>query len=257
MPRFHLFDMPVDQIRLEDAVERVLRLSEGPAALVVTPNTDHFLRWRRDAAFRDLYAQAELAVLDGKPLVWLARLLGISTDRVTGVDLFTGVCEAAAQRGTPVVIVGGGTGVADQAAARLRTRFKCLRVSAAPAPTAEELDDPDWLDRTAALLAGYPEKVVAICLGSPKQEQLFSRLGSAAGNGAYLGVGAAADFISGRIQRAPTWMQRLGFEWLYRLWKEPRRLWRRYLVDDVRIARYFACAVARRVRGRGETAWDA
>ena len=87
-----------------------------------------------------------------------------------------------------------------------------------------------------------PRKVVALCLGSPKQEQLFADLERVAGpdfSGVYLCVGATVDILAGRVNRSPELLRRMGLEWAYRLVHEPRRLWHRYLVEDVRILKYF------------------
>jgi N-acetylglucosaminyldiphosphoundecaprenol N-acetyl-beta-D-mannosaminyltransferase len=105
-----------------------------------------------------------------------------------------------------------------------------------------------WLEATARELQRYPAKIVALCLGSPKQERLFADLQATPTgiSGAYLCVGAAIDFAAGTVPRAPKLVQDLGLEWLHRLLQEPRRLWRRYLVEDVAVARYFVAAFARR-----------
>lgn len=245
--------MHVDGDALESATARIESWAVGTRArLVVTPNTDHFLRWRKSERFRDAYTQADLTVLDGAPLTLLARLEGLRVNRVTGVDLFYAAAASAARIGVPFIIIGGGADVADAAAARLRDQLPNLSTPVVLSPDPAELGSQEWLVRTAEALRSYPQKFVALCLGSPKQEQLFRDLLTVAPDlsGAFLCVGAAVDFASGTIPRAPRFMRRIGFEWLFRLAVEPRRLWRRYLVEDVQLLTYFARSAFGRIGRR-------
>lgn len=224
--------------------------------LVVTPNTDHFLRYQTSARFRALYALADLVTVDGSPLGLLARVQGAPRPpRVTGADLFIRCAERAAADGTPFIIIGGGNGVAEDAARRLIAAYPGLQVPLTRSPSAAELSDDRYLKALAQELSDYPTKIVSLCLGSPKQEELFNNLASTLPSltGVYLCVGAAVDFAAGRVGRAPFLFRRLGVEWIYRLLAEPRRLWRRYLVDDVKIATYFAKAIVGRIRRGGST----
>lgn len=241
--------MRVDLADLQEATARAIGWGRADSPnLVVTPNVDHFLRWQSVSSFRDVYARASLRVLDGAPLVLMARLFGYrSARRVTGVDLFFEVCEAAARLGLPVAIIGGTPVANDLATRELKRRFPGLKVFFSAAPSREELADPVKIVEIAHELAREPSKVVALCLGSPKQELIFSELvEKGSGNGAYLAVGAAVDFAAGTVTRAPRWLQNLGLEWLFRLLGEPRRLWRRYLVDDAPFFRYLAASLFRR-----------
>ncbi|MGX5772899.1 WecB/TagA/CpsF family glycosyltransferase [Microbacterium trichothecenolyticum] len=237
-----LHGLQIDSVTLETAAKRVVHLAAAAKPqLVVTPNTDHFLRWQDSSHFRELYKPAALTLADGAPLVVLARWSGAGNlMRVTGADLFERAAEEAAANEIPFIIVGGAPGVGDAAADALRLRYPGLRVPLVSVPSREEVDDPRWIADLARTLAKYPSKIVALCLGSPKQEALFAKLKEASpGGGAFLCVGAAVDFAAGNVGRAPMWMRRIGIEWMYRLLKEPGRLWRRYLVQDVRLLQYF------------------
>ncbi len=242
-----LYGMPYTPLTLDTATERALSFARaGRPMLVTTPNTDHFLRWQKDLAFRRLYSRSSMSILDGMPLVWIARLLGQPAARVTGIDLFSSLCAAAEIDHVPVAIVGGRNGAADRAAAALRSRFPEIEIAYTHEPTDQELTAPDYCHDLADRLKHHSAIIVALCLGSPKQEILFQDLAKHAPPGVYLGVGAAVDFWSGDVMRAPVFLQRVGLEWLFRLSREPLRLWRRYLVDDLPILGYLVAATITR-----------
>lgn len=250
--------MPVDFVDSSAALNIVFALAGGPVGqLVVTPNVDHFLRWQKSAPFRALYESASLSLLDGQPLVWLATLEGIRTaSRVTGADLIIRAMGRAAEERVPVAIIGGAPGIAEKAALNLVAQHPSLRIILAEGPSAEEVADERYVERLAAVLRAHPTKIVALCLGSPKQEALFQRLAPLGDGGVYMGVGAAVDFLAGNVKRAPTWMQKSGSEWLFRLSQEPRRLWRRYLVDDIAVLKYFMKALINPPPGKSNAESD-
>jgi N-acetylglucosaminyldiphosphoundecaprenol N-acetyl-beta-D-mannosaminyltransferase len=241
-PEGRLFGMPVDFVSSDQALSILFELAvSGDAALVVTPNVDHFLRWQRNDKFRSVYESASLSLLDGQPLVWLATLGGAtSATRVTGVDLVTRAIARASEENVPVALIGGAPDVVARAALNLVSSYPNTRVILAESPRSEDLEDPEYVSRIANVLAAHPTKIVALCLGSPKQEAFFEKLAPLSNGGVYMGVGAAVDFLAGNVRRAPLCMQKSGTEWLFRLANEPRRLWRRYLIDDIGIALYFA-----------------
>ncbi len=247
MQETNLFGMKVHASSFDSAVQRVAELSRSSEpSLVVTPNVDHFLRWQREPEFRELYSGASLTVLDGMPLVWLSSLLHSDRPaRVTGVDLLGAVCAVP---GVNLAIIGGAAGVAEIAGANLVRQNPGLGVALASSPELSDLTSDEWLEYVAMTLRGTPNLVVALCVGSPKQEALYARLAPRIGHGVFMGVGAAVDFYAGQVKRAPRWMQRSGLEWTFRLAQEPKRLWRRYLVDDIRIVNYFVRAFALRAR---------
>jgi N-acetylglucosaminyldiphosphoundecaprenol N-acetyl-beta-D-mannosaminyltransferase len=215
----------------------------GTGGTIVTPNVDICRRARRDAASADLIAAASLVVPDGMPLLWAARLAGSPLpERVAGADLIFSLSESAAAGGWPVYLLGGlpGTGdqpsVAELAAAKLTQRYPGLPVAGTYAP-------PNPFDPAAADigplradLAKVAPTIVFVGLGFPKQEQLIARVAPDLRGAWFVGCGAAIPYAAGVQRRAPLWAQRRGLEWLYRLVSEPRRLARRYLVDDLPFA---------------------
>ncbi len=233
------------------ALEIAHRAQTSDNFAVVTPNVDHFLRWQRDNTFRILYEKADYRLIDGAPILWLARLLGDKlSQRITGVDLSIKVIGLAEQMGIALALVGGSDEAMEMAKANLRKSFPELNIFFTVTPTFEQLTDTNYQEYLALKLSEYDHKVVLLCLGSPKQETLYSQLDERFEiSGAYLCVGGTIDFIAKLKRRAPRSLQRLGLEWFYRFTQEPVRLFRRYFCTDVFIVRYFWRAFRLRITG--------
>jgi N-acetylglucosaminyldiphosphoundecaprenol N-acetyl-beta-D-mannosaminyltransferase len=223
----------IDAVTFDDALAAIATLVEARrGGIVVTPNVDHIVRLEHDSMFRDVYGRAELALADGTPVMWAARLLATPLpEKVSGSDLTLPVARLAASRGWRVYLLGGAPGAAAAAAARMSREFGANVVGVdAPAVTAEgdQVAEQAIVER---IQAARPD-LIFVALGSPKQERFCERIRERVGPAVLLGVGVSLSFVAGYVRRAPRLISRLGLEWLYRLVQEPRRLWRRYLVED-------------------------
>jgi len=245
--RLRIGALEVDPLTLAGAVDAIEGLvTAGRGGMVVTPNVDHVVVAERSPEFREACAAAGLSLADGMPLLWAARLLGRPLpEKVSGSDLVLPLCERAAARGWRVYLLGAGPGIAEEAARRLRQRIGIevvgtasprIRIDGSPDDTAEALE---------GIRAARPD-LLLLAFGAPKQEIWAYRHREALGRVVTVGVGASLDFIAGTLRRAPRWMSRIGLEWLFRLLSEPRRLWKRYLIDDP----WFAVVVWRTWRAR-------
>ena len=229
--RVRLGRLWVDVLTREAALGAIAQLVRGGAGgQVFTPNLDHILLAERRARFRGAYRRASLSLVDGMPLVWASRWLGLALpERISGADLIDPVCAKAAAHGWRVFLLGGAPGTAEAAARRLTARHGVTIVGCA-APRID-VDHPELDTMLVAEVRAARPDVLFVALGSPKQELWIDQWATALAPVVLIGVGAGLDFIAGRVQRAPAIIGRLGFEWLFRLVMEPRRLWRRYLVD--------------------------
>src|SRR2546427_2314838 len=218
----------VDPSRAQDAIESwIARRQRG---YVCVSNVHSVMEARRDESLRAVFNAAGLAVPDGMPLVWVGRLRGRrEVRRVYGPDLTLQLCERAARRGYTCFFYGGGPGVAERLAEALSRRFPGLRVVGAEAPPFRPLTTEEDEEAVRRINAAAPD-LVFVGLGCPKQERWMAAHRGRLHAAALVGVGAAFDFHTGRVSQAPRWMMRAGLEWLFRLSREPRRLWRRYLV---------------------------
>lgn len=223
---------PMTEGEVVDHVVAALKRGEG--GHLVTPNIDICRAAARRPEIRALVENADLAVADGMPLVWAARLLGIRLPgRVTGADLIWSLSEAAAFYRFPVYLLGGPQGAPERAACALVDRHPGLIVSGWRCPPYGFEDMPGETAAIRASLVRANPRIVFVGLGFPRQEHLIARLRDELPGAWFVGCGSAIAFAAGAVPRAPRWMQRAGLEWLFRLASEPGRLARRYLVDDL------------------------
>jgi len=225
----------IDPVTLAGALDTIEALvANGRGGLVVTPNVDHVVIAERDARFRAAYAAADLSLADGQPIVWASRLLGAPLpEKVSGSDLVLPLMDRAAARRWRVFLLGAGPGVADAAAERLRGKRGVDVVGTAAPYVRVGPGDPDPEgDAAVQAIRTARTDLVLVAFGAPKQELWMHRHRDTLAPAVMVGVGASLDFVAGRVRRAPRWISRLGFEWLWRGARGPRRLWRRYLVDD-------------------------
>jgi N-acetylglucosaminyldiphosphoundecaprenol N-acetyl-beta-D-mannosaminyltransferase len=220
---------------------------------IVTPNVDILRKLEADSGLRDLLRTATVVVPDGMPLLWAAALQRTPLpERVTGASLLETMSAAAAVEGRSVYLLGGAEGVAEQAALRLAARNPGLRVTGWSPPFRAQFGPRDLEEMRVRLLAEKPD-LVFCGFGFPKQERIIAALVGEFPNTWFLGCGASLTFAAGRIPRAPRWMQCCGLEWLHRLCREPRRMFRRYIVDDLPFAvMMLAMAACHRLQPRPE-----
>jgi N-acetylglucosaminyldiphosphoundecaprenol N-acetyl-beta-D-mannosaminyltransferase len=196
---------------------------------------------RDDPTTMSAVLDATLAVPDGQPLVWALRLLGhANATRVYGPDLMAKWCAYAATTGTPTFLYGGRSPEAlELLEARLLGRFPRLRIVGGYSPPFRPLTARER-ERVATEIDGSGAQVVWVGTGQPKQELWMYEMRPLLAAPLLVGVGAAFDFHAGIVSQAPAWMQRNGLEWVYRLSREPKRLWRRYASQNPRFVIAFA-----------------
>lgn len=244
IPRVRVGRAQVHCIDETSAIELLVDVSRGGdrAWLVVTPNIQHIALLERDEQLQACFRRADLVLADGWPVVRAVRMLsGRRIHRVTGADLFPALCMEAARRSFRVGIVGGMGGAAAEAVRVLKHRYPGLQVIRTIEPERGFEEDPAQL---AALLRAVREAeldILFLALGTPRQENFAARHLDDMGAKVTVCVGAAIDFVAGRQRRAPLVLRRVGLEWAFRAFHEPRRLVPRY----ARSAPVFLRAVAR------------
>ena len=223
----------IDALTFDQAVDAIEDLvTAGEGGMVVTPNVDHLVQLEHNLVFRAAYQEAGLSVVDGQLLLWASHVLGTPLpEKISGSDLLIPLARRAAKRKWRVYLLGGGPGVAELAGKELQKQFDIDVVGTdAPfvTPDGNPVEGPAVVER----IAKARPHLLFVAFGAPKQELFLHRAASVIRPAVGIGVGAGFDFITGRLKRAPRWISSTGLEWLYRLAQEPRRLAKRYLVDD-------------------------
>lgn len=197
-----------------------------------------------------LHHEAAMITPDGMPLVWLGKRRGLPVERTCGPDLIEQVLRDSEQSGLKHYFYGGKPGIARKLKDRFVAKYPALEVVGTETPGFHVPDDDELKDLADRIRSSRAD-IVWIGLSTPKQEFLMQRLTPLV-SATLIGVGAAFDFHTGAVRRAPEWMQRRGLEWSYRLASEPRRLWRRYLIMAPKFVFALARAKMRRRPSRGQ-----
>jgi len=225
----------IDALGMDDVLARACAQVECTVpAQLITANVDQLVGNLRQPERRAIYRQAALTVPDGVPLLWAARFLKTPLpERINGTDLMERLCALAAQKGFSVFLLGGPDGCAAAAARRLQDRFPGLRVAGWHFPPYDFEKKPAETNAIRSLLRERKPDILFVSLGYPKGVTWIAQHLAACGVPLAIEVGSSFLYFSGRMKRAPRWMQRRGLEWLWRLLHEPRRLWKRYLIRDL------------------------
>jgi N-acetylglucosaminyldiphosphoundecaprenol N-acetyl-beta-D-mannosaminyltransferase len=243
-----VFGVLVDRVDRGSAIT-MLRgfLRDGGRHQVVTVNVDFVRLADRDPGYRAILNRADLAVADGMPLVWFSRIgRAPLPERVSGIDLLEQCCRLAAEESVPVFFLGAASGVAAQAARLLSERYPGLRVAGTYSPPFAPVTSEGEAEM-AGLVRRAGRCVLLVAFGAPRQDRFISEHLKQFDAAIAMGVGGSFDILAGSLRRAPIWMQRAGLEWVWRLIQEPRRLWRRYLIEDIP---FIVRLGARAARGR-------
>jgi N-acetylglucosaminyldiphosphoundecaprenol N-acetyl-beta-D-mannosaminyltransferase len=191
---------------------------------------------QEDEQFRDILNRSFLTTPDGMPTVWLGRAHGFKQmKRVYGPDFMLGLCMRSVTQGYRHFLYGGKPGVAEELAATLTRRFPGLKIVGTYTPPFRPLTSGEEDDLRSQLESSQAD-VLWCGLSTPKQERFMAAYCHRLPVKLMVGVGAAFDLLSGNLDEAPKWMKKAGLQWLYRLIKEPKRLWRRYLLNNPKFA---------------------
>ncbi len=232
--RVPLGNIHADVIDFAGAVERIVALAKsGRGGSVVTPNVDHVVMAAHNPALKAAYDDASLSLVDGKPLVWLARAMNRPLPaKISGSDLMRPLVKRAAQEGLRCFFLGGQEGIAHSAADILASENPGLIVAGCHSPPFGFEKDAVKDQAVVDLVVAAKPDLLFIALGAPKQELWMHKHQAALAPAVGLGIGASLDFIAGIVKRSPAWMSDAGLEWVYRLAQEPKRMAERYLVRD-------------------------
>ena len=253
MEKVKILNVDILSIRKQELLER---LTEG---VVFTPNVDHLVRLQKDREFYRAYQQADWVVCDSVILHRLSKLLRKSIiESIPGSTLFDEFCEFHRNdEDCKIFILGGKEGVPQRAMENVNRRIGREMVVGAHSPSFQFVRDEAESREIVEMVRASGATVLIVCATSPKQEVWIARwrraleghtdgtddtdflAGAKGGVRLFMALGATVDFEAGMVKRCPLWLQRMGLEWLWRFCQEPRRLFRRYFIQDMQFFLYF------------------
>jgi N-acetylglucosaminyldiphosphoundecaprenol N-acetyl-beta-D-mannosaminyltransferase len=248
-----ILGIPVDNLTITETIDSIFRMvddyqNNSTPKYIATVNVDFItntISWSskgsRHPELLDVLRRADLVTADGMPVVWIPRLMSSPIkERVAGSDLLPLISEKAAGLNKSIFLFGARPGIADNAAKILNERYSGLRIAGTYSPVVategeEMLDSFEEDQKLVTMINNSGADILFIGLGNPKQEIWFNRNRDNIEVPVSIGVGGSFSFITGDVLRAPVWMQKSGLEWMYRIYKDPRRLWKRYLKGLVKL----------------------
>jgi N-acetylglucosaminyldiphosphoundecaprenol N-acetyl-beta-D-mannosaminyltransferase len=230
--RATVLDCQIDRVDLDEALTRCETAIESRVFVQhMAINAAKLVAMRDDARLRQSVAQCELVTADGQAVVWASRLLSDALpERVTGIDLMERLLARAAEKGYRVYVLGAKREVLECAVNRIRSDFPDLELAGYRDGYYDDADEPDVAE---TIKAAHPD-ILFVAMSSPRKEFFLATYRDRLQVPFVMGVGGAIDIFAGLRRRAPGFAQRLGFEWLFRMVQEPRRLGRRYLSTNLR-----------------------
>lgn len=237
MARIKFMNTDIDNLTMAETSNEIDKLIQKKnCSYVVTPNVDHIVRLEKDEELQKVYKNASLILTDGKPLIWISKWYKTPIkEKISGSDLFPNVCELAANKNYTMYLLGAAEGVADTAAKNLMKKYPGLNVVGTYSPPFGFEKNEQEMNKIKTQIQAVHPDILIVGLGCPKQEKFMYYHCKELGVPISFGLGASIDFEAGNIKRAPKWMSNHGLEWLYRFSKEPKRLFKRYFVDDLKI----------------------
>lgn len=229
-----MFDVNFDNYDFNDLLEFIdTSIVHQRHSYILTCNVDHVIKLRKDDEFRKVYSDAGAVVADGMPIIWASKLLKKPLkQKVSGSDLFTWLGEAFEDRGYRLFFLGAADGIPEKAMRNLQALYPNMNIVGCYSPSYGFENNEEENRHIVRLLQEARPDIVFVGVGAPKQEKWIYRYYETYRAPISIGVGATFDFLSGNVKRAPKLMQKTGFEWFWRLFQEPKRLWRRYLIED-------------------------
>lgn len=241
MEKQALLNTYINDVTMPETVASIERMiKDGKKSYVVAINVDVVIKIENDTYLKQVVDDADMVLVDGKPLVWISKLYGKPLKaKISGSDLVPLLCEVAAQKGYTLFIIGGRDGIADQAKKKLEAKLPGIQIVGTYAPPFGFETNKKELEHINQMISEVHPDLLITCFGCPKQEKWIYENIKNYDAGVSICAGATVDFLAGSVKRAPKWMSEHGFEWLYRFIQEPKRMFRRYFIDDLAIIKLF------------------
>lgn len=237
MKKQTLLNTYINNLTMQEAVDEVEKMiAADKKTYIVAINVDVVIKIEKDPYLKKIVDSADMVLVDGKPLVWISKLYGRPLKaKISGSDLVPILCQKAAEKKHKIFIIGGKEGIAEQAKRRLEYQFPDIQIVGTYAPPFGFEENADELSKINKMISETHPDLLISCFGCPKQEKwIYENIGKYDAK-VSICAGATVDFLAGNVKRAPRWMSDHGLEWLFRTIQDPKRLFKRYFIDDTKI----------------------
>lgn len=237
MEKQPLLNTYVNNVTMTETVQIIEQMIvDRIASYIVAVNVDVIMKIEQDNYLKKITDHADMVLVDGKPLIWISKLYKTPVrEKVSGSDLVPVLCENAAIKGYKLYILGGLEGVAQKAKRNLERRYPDIKIVGIYAPPLGFEKDTAEINKINTMISEAEPDILITCFGCPKQEKFVFENHHKYSATVSICAGATVDFLAGNVKRAPSWMSNHGLEWLFRFLQEPKRLFKRYFIDDIKI----------------------
>jgi len=239
MKKQPLLNTYVNNISMTEAIDEIQRLIESRRkSYVVAINVDVIIKIENSDYLKRITDEADLTIVDGKPLIWISHWHKQPIkSKISGSDLVPELCKKAAEAGYKIFIVGGREGIGEKARINMEKQYPGIQVVGTYAPPYGFENREDELKKLNQIISDSAPDILIVCFGCPKQEMWVYENYQNYNATISICAGGTVDFLAGNVRRAPAWMSEHGLEWFYRFIQEPRRMFKRYFIEDMQIFR--------------------
>lgn len=237
MKKQALLNTYVNNLTMDEALNSIEKMiKQEKKSYIVAVNVDVIIKIEEDQKLKQITDEADLTLVDGKPLIWISKMKkNPIKEKISGSDLVPKVCELAAKKNYSIFILGGKEGIANQAKEKLEIKHPNINIVGTYSPPIGFEANEKELNKINKMISKVKPDLLIVCFGCPKQEKwIYDNINKYEAN-VSICAGATVDFLAGNVKRAPKWMSNHGLEWFYRFMQEPKRLFKRYFIDDVKI----------------------
>lgn len=237
MEKQPLLNTYVNNVNMDEAIQAIEdMIASEKKSYIVAINVDVVMKIENDSYLKEITDEADMVLVDGKPLEWIAKWHKRPIKaKISGSDLVPILCKRAAEKGYSIFIIGGKDGIAEKAKQNLERDLPGIKIVGTYAPPfGFEKDEKELNKINEMITVAHPDILIA-CFGCPKQEKWIYENYQKYVAKVSICAGATVDFLAGNVTRAPKWMSDHGLEWFYRFLQEPKRMFKRYFVDDIKI----------------------
>lgn len=237
MEKQPLLNTYVNNVNMDEAIQAIEdMIASEKKSYIVAINVDVVMKIENDSYLKEITDRADMVLVDGKPLEWIAKWHKRPIKaKISGSDLVPLLCKRATEKGYSLFIIGGKKGIAEKAKQNLERDLPGIRIVGTYAPPFGFEKDEKELNRINEMISDAHPDILIACFGCPKQEKWIYENYQKYAAKVSVCAGATVDFLAGNVNRAPKCMSDHGLEWFYRFLQEPKRMFKRYFIDDVKI----------------------